>query len=311
MKSLRIGDVKLKNRLFLAPMVDVTDLPYRLLCREQGASIAYTEMINIGAILHENKKTLDMMKTSKKDNPLGIQITGNNELEFKKVIPFLDNSKFDLVDINCGCPSSRIVGNESGSYLLNHPEKIGKMIKVLKNSGLPVTVKIRLGFKKDEGIKISKTIEKAGADLLTVHGRLASQRTRDPVNLKSMINIKNSLGIPVVANGGVVNGETASNMLDDFDGVMIAGAAMGNPYIFRESLRYLRTGKEKEITKSERVRSFKKYFNLAKKNDLLDLKRIKFLGGYFLRGFEGAASNRKSLMELKEVKDFRNFLHNI
>ena len=128
MKSLKIGNIKIKNPLFLAPMVDVTDLPYRLLYRKTGAAMAYTEMLYISQILHENKKAKQLMKTSKEDRPLGVQITGNSLEEFKKVIPFVE--KYDLVDINCGCPSMKITGNKAGSYLLKHPEK---RLKIAQN----------------------------------------------------------------------------------------------------------------------------------------------------------------------------------
>src|SRR3989338_121781 len=147
LKPLKIGKVILKNRLFLAPMIDVTDAAYRKVCREAGAGIAYIEMINIGAILHPNKKTQTLMKTYPGESPKVIQITGRSVTEFKAVIPFLKS--YDIVDINCGCPSMRITDNESGSFLLKNPEKIHEMIRTLKEAGLTVTVKIRLGFKNN------------------------------------------------------------------------------------------------------------------------------------------------------------------
>ena len=127
-KKIKIGTIKLSNPLVLAPMLDITNLPYRLICRKAGASLAFTEMINVPAILHKNKKTQEMMKTCKEDKPLGIQLTGNSIEEFKKVIPYLKKGKFDLVDINCGCPSERITQNDSGSCLLQSPDKISKII---------------------------------------------------------------------------------------------------------------------------------------------------------------------------------------
>lgn len=308
MKSLKIGNIKLKNRLFLAPMVDVTDVAYRILCREQGAAMTYTEMINIGAILHENEKTLRMLKTFSKDKPVGLQVTGKNVKEFEELIKRKEILDFDLIDINCGCPSLRITGNESGSYLLKNPEKIGKMIKVLKKTGKPVTAKIRLGFRKNEVLKISKEIEKAGADLITIHARTSVQRNREPAEWNWIRKVKNEIGIPVVGNGGVINGKTASEMLEIADGVMIATAAIGNPFIFRETLRYLKSGKEKEIGKTERVKAFGDYIKLSEKHDVVDLSRIKFLGGWFLKGFSGVSEKRKELMDLKTLKNVKSFV---
>ena len=311
MGSLKIGNIKLKNRLFLSPMVDVTDVAYRMLCRREGAGMAYTEMINIGAILNENTKTLGMLKTAKEDKPVGLQVTGRNVDEFKKLSELDVVRKFDLVDLNCGCPSTRITGNQSGSYLLQDPEKIGKMIRVLKEKDLIVTAKIRLGFKKNEVMKISKEIEKAGADLLTIHARTAVQRNRDMPQWEEIAKVKREIGIPVVGNGGIVNGKTVKEMLEIADGVMIAGAAIGNPFVFREIQRYLKTSKEKEITKEERINSYLNYIDLAEKYGVVDLGRVKFLGGWFLRGFDGAANAREKLMRLSNLKDINFFVESL
>ena len=147
MKSLKIGNLKLKNPLFLAPMVEVTDLPYRLICRKAGAAMAYTEMLHISSITHKNENTAKLMKIIKEDRPLGIQITGNKIDEFEKSIEYFRD--FDLVDINSGCPSDRAVKSNVGSCLLQNPAKLGKIIKLLKDNELTVTAKVRLGFKKN------------------------------------------------------------------------------------------------------------------------------------------------------------------
>lgn len=142
---LKIGNIKLKNRLFLAPMVEVTDCAYRLLCREEGAAMAYTEMIYVDAILHENSRTNGLMKIGgSKDRPLGLQVTGNNLIEFEKFSNLELLNDYDMVDINCGCPSTRIVGNEAGSYLLKNPTKIASMIKVLRIKDLLLLLKLDL-----------------------------------------------------------------------------------------------------------------------------------------------------------------------
>lgn len=299
-QKLKIGDVVIGNRLFLAPMVDVTDLAYRLLCRKYGASMAYTEMIYIDAILHENLKTRKLMKTCKQDNPVGLQVTGNNPGEFEKFAK-LDLHEYDLIDINCGCPSIRITGNQAGSYLLRNPGKIGEMIKILKDEGYTTTAKIRLGYKKNNALAVSKEIEKAGADLLTVHARLANQGSSIPANWTWIKKIKRNVGIPVVGNGDIFSGEDAEKMLDICDGVMIARGAIGNPFIFREILKYLKTGKEKEATMKEKINAFSDYLKLAKKHEVINLARIKYLGTRFLKGFDGAASLRADFSGKKDL----------
>ncbi len=254
MKSLKIGNIKLKNPLFLAPMVEVTDLPYRLICRKAGAAMAYTEMFYISQILHENKKTQNLMKTSKKDKPIGIQITGNTPEEFRKVIPYV--KPYSLIDINCGCPSLTITGNQAGSYLLKHPEKISQMIKILKEADLTVTAKIRLGFKKNNVLKVSKAIEKAGADALTLHARLATHGRSIPANWKWIKKVKKSIGIPLIGNGDIFTGPDVEKMLEITDGAMLARAVIGDPLIFTRILKYLKTKKEPLFNFKKNIKSF-------------------------------------------------------
>lgn len=309
---MKIGNIKLKNRLFLAPMVEVTDCAYRLLCRSEGAAMAYTEMIYVDAILHENSRTQGLMKIAgRKDRPVGLQVTGNNLSEFTKFSKLKILDDYDLIDINCGCPSSRIVGNEAGSYLLRTPEKIGDMIKTLKDAGHIVTAKIRLGFKNNNVLEVSKVVEKAGADLLTIHARTADQKYTDAPDWNWIAKVKREIGIPVVGNGGVVSGESASKMLDICDGAMVASAAIGNPFIFREILRYLKTGKEKEITKKDRLSGFYEYVKLAEKNDVFEMSRVKYIGSNFLKGFDGASVARVGLMKCKSVKDVNGLLKSL
>ena len=309
MSVLRIGNIKLKNRLFLAPMVDVTDCAFRLLCRQQGASMGYTEMIYVDAILHENERTKKLMTIGgKEDRPLGLQVTGNNLTEFTKFSKLKLLQDYDLIDINCGCPSVKITGNEAGSYLLRTPDKIGQMIRVLKDAGHIVTAKIRLGYKNNNVLEVSKIVEKAGADLLTIHARTSEQRSSEPADWSWITKVKKEIGIPVVGNGGVVNGETAKKMLDIADGAMIASAAIGNPFIFRSILDYIKTGKEKEITRSERLTCFSEYIKLAEKYRVFEMSRAKYLGANFLKGFDGATKARSALMAVKSKEEMNELL---
>lgn len=305
MKTLKIGNIKLKNPLFLAPMVDVTNLPYRLICRQSGCAIAYTEMLYIDAILHKNKKTQNMMKTSPEDKPIGLQITGNSAKEFKSLIPYA--KKFNLIDINCGCPSIKITGNQAGSYLLRNPDKITKMIKALKTTEKPITVKIRLGFKKNNALEVAKSVEKAGADLLTVHARLAVHGKSVPADWKEIKKIKDSIGIPVIGNGDIFSGSDAAKMLDICDGAMIARGALGDPLIFKRILHYLRTGKEQEKDVKANLKLFQKYIILSEKYNLADIPIIKSIGAQFIKEIEGAAHKRAGLMKLKTLKEIKSY----
>lgn len=309
MKSLSIGPIKLKNPLILAPMVDVTDLPYRIISRRAGAAMAYTEMLNIGAIVHTNKKTENMMKTDDEDTPSGVQITAPTVSDFKHVTSYL--RKFDIVDINCGCPSIRIMDNASGSYLLKNPLKIARYVQVLKAAGYTTTAKIRLGFKKNNVMRVARLVEKAGADALTLHARMSYHSYKTPADWKWIAEVKRNVGIPVIGNGDVTNGESASRMLDCADGVMIARAAIGDPLIFSRVLHYLKTGREQEFDYRANLEQFLEYLRLAHKHDVVELPRIKSLGGNFLRGFDGAAKARGAFMQLKSFDEIKTFVQKL
>lgn len=312
MKNLRIGVLKLKNPLILAPMLDITNLPYRLICRKAGAALAYTEMINVPAILHENKKTKDMMKTCKNDFPLGIQITGNNPKDLEKLIPFLKKSKYSLIDLNCGCPSERITENESGSCLLLNPEKISGMIKILRKSSLPVTAKIRLGFKKNNAIKTARAVQKAGADAITVHARLANQGYDTLADWSEIKKTKKEISIPIIGNGDILSPKKAEEMLSICDGAMIARGAIGDPLIFKRTLHYLKTGKEKPFSFKNNIKAFRDYLTLTEKHRLADtsIANIKHLGCKFIKNIEGASRIRNHLMTLKDFGEIKSFFRN-
>lgn len=309
MKSFSIGSVKLKNPFLLAPMVDVTDLPYRLICRKQGAAMAYTEMLNIGAIVHTNTKTQNLMKTCKEDTPSGVQITAPRVSDFKHVIPYLRS--FNVVDINCGCPSIRITDNASGSYLLKTPHKIVSYIRVLKDAGYTTSAKIRLGFKKNNALRVAKLVEQAGADALTVHARLSTHSYKTPADWKWISAIRKEIGIPVIGNGDVTNGASAARMFEVADGCMVARAAIGDPSIFSRVLHYMNTGKEQEIDRKKNMKLFETYLTLAHKHHVVDMGRIKFLGGNFIAGFQGAAEQRSKFMHVKTLEEARSFVQKL
>jgi len=311
MKQLKIGNVRIKNSLFLAPMVDVTDLPYRLICRKAGVGMAYTEMIYLDALTHRNSKTMKMMETCEKDSPIGIQITWKEINELKKAISMKLFDNYDLVDLNCACPSVRITENEAGSFLLKSPDKISKMIKELKNSGYATTAKIRLGYEDNNVLAISKMIEKSGADAITVHARLAIHSGKTPADWSWISKVKKEIGIPIIGNGDIFSGQDAEKMLSICDGAMIARGAIGDPYIFQRIEKYLKTGKEPEFSVKKNLVAFNDYIKLCRKYAFSDLHRIKYIGTNFIKKFDGAAKLRAEFMRLKNLDEVEKFAKNI
>lgn len=308
LKPLKIGKIKINNPILLAPMVDITDMPYRLICKKAGAALCYTEMLYVDAIIHENKKTQKLMQFSNKEKPIGIQITGNNLEHFKQATPYL--KKYSLVDLNCGCPSEKITGNQAGSYLLNNPHLIGDIIKLLKKAKLTVTAKIRLGYKKNNSLEIAKIIESAGADAITIHPRLATHGYDTKADWSQIKLIKQHLKIPVIANGDILNEEDAKNILEQTgcDGLMIARGAIGDPLIFKKINHYLKTGKKIKFSIKDNLKLLSDYLKICKKHDFQDIARIKRISCKFIKGFDGASKNRNEIMQLSSIDEIKNLI---
>lgn len=309
LKPIKIGQFTFPNRLFLAPMVDITDLPYRLICKEAGAGYTSTEMIYVNAIVHENSATKKLMETEKKEFPKVIQITGNTLKEFKQVITYLKN--YDIIDLNCGCPSVRIVGNEAGSYLLNNPNKIASIIRLLKKSGLTVTAKIRLGFKNNNVLEIAKKIEKAGADAITIHARLATHSNKIPADWKEIEKVKKTIKIPVIGNGDIDSPEKAEKMLEIADACMIARAAIGDPDIFARTIEYFKTEVIRKKSFSKNLPYLKKYISYCKKYNFNNLHRIKYVSTNFISGFQGSKKIRQQLMQSKSLDEIEKVVSSL
>jgi|APSaa5957512622_1039677.scaffolds.fasta_scaffold19944_2 tRNA-dihydrouridine synthase B len=316
LKSLNIAGIKFKNNLFLAPMVDVTNSAYRRICKRQGAGVVFSEMIHVEELVNgfnkKNKKLLSKLKFDKEEKPIGIQITARTLKSLELAVPILKKLGFDFVDLNCGCPSLRAIDNGSGSYLLKTPEKIGRMVEILKKAGLIVSVKIRLGYKKNEVLKIAKIIEDAGADFITVHARLANQAYNVSADWNEIKKVKQKLKIPVIGNGDVLTPEDAKAFFKETnaDGVMIARAAIGDPTIFSRTLKYLKTGKEQKFDFEKNINSFLEYLEFEEKNDG-ELKRVKRFGSKFIKNIEGSAKLRDEFMRLKNFNEIKKFVRGL
>lgn len=250
LKKLKIGNVELENNLILAPMAGITDLPFRVLCKEQGAGMVYTEMASSRAIFHDDKKTKQLLNTEGEKRPISFQIFGSDEESMAYAAKEI--SKFaDIIDINMGCPAPKVVKNGDGSKLLLDLEKAEKIIKaVVQNSEVPVTLKIRKGWDKEHivAVELAKIAEKIGVSSITVHGRTRTEFFSGEVDYDIIRKVKESVKIPVIGNGNIVDELSAVKMFEKtgVDGIMIGRGALGNPWIFREISSYLQTGEKIE-----------------------------------------------------------------
>jgi len=229
-------------------MAGVTDLPFRMLCRRFGAELAFVEMINCRSVSHKSRKTRHMLSTNAEDRPLGVQILGCEEKYILKALEVLRTYKFEILDFNAACPAKKVVRRGEGAALLKDPNKLGKILKlVVKNSKIPVTVKIRLGWDKDSinAEKVALYAQDAGVSGLFIHGRTKTQEYGGSVDYEVIARVKKALSIPVIASGDVFTAQLAKKMLSETncDGLVIARGSFGNPWIFREIKEFLKTGK--------------------------------------------------------------------
>ena len=242
---LKIGKLKLKSNLIMSPMAGITDLPFRMLCRKFGAQLAFVEMINCRSISHKSRKTKHMLSTLAKDRPLGIQILGCEEKYILKALEVLKGYEFDILDFNAACPAKKVVRRGEGSGLLREPNKLKKILQlVVKNSWLPVTVKIRTGWDKDSvnAKDIALLAQDCGVSALFIHGRTKTQGYSGGIDYNIIREVKKRLNIPLIASGDLFSGLLAKRMLDETgcDGLAIARGALGNPWIFEEIKAYLK-----------------------------------------------------------------------
>lgn len=255
----KIGNVTMENPFVLAPMAGVTDLPFRILCKEQGAGLVCTEMVSAKAISFHNKNTEALMEIAPEEHPVSLQIFGHEPELMAEVAKMIEPRPFDILDINMGCPVPKVVNNGEGSALLKEPDLIVRIVKSVSGAiRKPLTVKLRIGIGSEpvDIVEIAKRVEDAGAAAIAVHGRTREQYYSGEADWEPIRKVKEAVHIPVMGNGDVTSPKKAEALMKatGCDGVMIGRACRGNPWIFREMNHYFSTGEEMEKPTAAEVR---------------------------------------------------------
>jgi len=313
-----IGKLKIKSPLFLAPMAGVTDHPFRLLCKQYGAGVVYTEFVSANGIIRENLKTLEMMKFTEDERPLGIQIFGDDpEVVGKSAKMVNEMFKPDIIDINYGCPVPKVTKSGAGSGAMKDlcvmDDITSAVVESVKDT--PVTVKMRAGWDKDRIISTEAglRLEKIGVKAITLHPRTTSQRFTGQANWQLIKELKEAVNVPVIGNGDINSVDDYKKMIDltGCDAVMVARGALGNPWIFQTILNHINNKPTNyEPSLKERIEVCRKHYELLKedKNSHVCLNLTKKHFSWYLKGFNGAVEWRRKFMYANSVEEVEDLL---
>ncbi|MEM4256739.1 MAG: tRNA-dihydrouridine synthase family protein [Candidatus Diapherotrites archaeon] len=301
--------IKVESNFFLAPMAAITNLPFRLLCKNYGAGLVFTEQINATRIALNpdsfSNSEFEIIKTIESEKPVGVQLFGSNPKDFALAVEVVEKN-FDLININCGCPSQKEVSIGAGAALLKSPEKIVSIIEHVKPiTEKPLTIKMRLGWSTNEALKIVKEIEKAGADAIIIHGRTALQGYSGFADWNAIKLIKSQTSLPLVANGDVDSGRKAEQLLKETNCEfgMVGRAAMSNPFVFKSINDWFFKGFEFVPSNKEKISLFFEYAKICESLGFNDFQDLKLKAIQFTKGIEFSAKLRSKLSLAKSKEE--------
>ena len=313
---LQIGNVTLENNLILAPMAGVTDLPFRLLCKEKGAGLLCMEMVSAKAILYKNKNTQALLEIDPRENPVSLQLFGSDPDIISQIAHEIEERPFDILDINMGCPVPKIVNNGEGSALMKNPVLAGEIIeKTVKAIQKPVTVKIRKGFDDEHvnAVEMARVAQESGAAAVAVHGRTREQYYSGKADWDIIRQVKEAVSIPVIGNGDLLTTEDVIAMKEQTgcDGFMIGRGAQGNPWIFEQILHYFRTGEKLPKPSAEEVTDMilrHAKMMLEFKGEYTGIREIRKHAAWYTAGYPNSAKLRVAINAVESYEELERLL---
>ena len=313
MSKLTIGNVEIPSNVILAPMAGITDATYRGICGSMGCELTYTEMVSAKGMSYNNKNTAPLIEIHPYEKFRSIQLFGSEPDILAAMAKKLDDSPFDMIDINMGCPATKIVKNGDGSALMKAPDKIGRIVEaVSKASKKPVTVKIRKGFDElnKNAVEVAKIAENAGASAIAVHGRFRTQFYSGVADWDIIREVKEAVKIPVIGNGDVIDLDAYLAIIKhtNCDGVMIGRAAQGNPWIFRDISHFLKTGERHEpVTIDERFETALLHTTeiIKAKGEYIGVREMRKHLCWYVKGLTGNAEVRKEMVKLSSLDEVK------